>query len=68
VGERDPSSGVSPEDVERLAAWARVRIPAEDVAALAGALSAHLDFVEPLLRADLSAAQPPLTLDPRWRD
>jgi hypothetical protein len=59
---------VSCEDVERLARWAGAHIPAEDVAPLAEALSAHLDFVEPLLRADLSAAQPPLTLDPRWRD
>jgi hypothetical protein len=62
------ASRVSCEDVERLARWAGARIPAADVAPLAEALSAHLDFVEPLLRVDLSAAQPPLTLDPRWRD
>jgi hypothetical protein len=59
---------VSSEDVERLAGWAGVRIPAEDVEPLAEALFAHLAFVEPLLRADLSAAQPALTLDPRWSD
>jgi Asp-tRNA(Asn)/Glu-tRNA(Gln) amidotransferase C subunit len=61
-------SRASAEDVERLARAAGVRIPDEDVAPLAEALSAHLEFVEPLLRADLSDAQPALTLDPRWRD
>jgi hypothetical protein len=61
-------SRVSSDDVERLASWAGVRIPAEDVAQLAEALAAHLAFVEPLLCTDMSAAQPALTLDPRWRD
>jgi hypothetical protein len=59
---------VSCEDIERLASWAGVRIPAGDVVPLAEALSAQLAFAEPLLRADLPAAQPALTLDPRWRD
>jgi hypothetical protein len=55
-----------PEDVERLAALAGVRFPEEDLEPLARALREHLEFVRPLLEADLPARAPVLTLDPRW--
>jgi hypothetical protein len=58
----------SPDDVERLASWAGVPIPAADLGPLAEALTAHLAFVDPLLEANPSGDQPPMTLDPRWRD
>jgi hypothetical protein len=54
--------------VARLAALAWLRVPQEDLRPLAEALSAHADFVEPLLRAELPAGDPMLRFDPRWRD
>jgi len=59
---------LSPEDVERIAGLAGVRVVPQDLEALAAALASHAAFVEPLLRLDLSAAQPALAFDPRWRD
>jgi hypothetical protein len=58
----------SPDDVERLASWARLSIPVADRGPLAETLAAHLAFVEPLLEANDSDDQLPVTLDPRWRD
>jgi hypothetical protein len=55
---------VTVEDVERLAAVADVVIPEEDLEPLAAALEAHLQFVEPLLRQDLSAVPPAVRFDP----
>lgn len=57
-----------PTDVARLAEMSGLHLPDEDLFALAEALSGHLDFVDPLLRADLDDANPALTLDPRWRE
>jgi Asp-tRNA(Asn)/Glu-tRNA(Gln) amidotransferase C subunit len=54
--------------MKRLADLAGISIPAEDLAPLAEALAAFSDFVEPLLRADLSSVQSALTFDPRWDD
>jgi hypothetical protein len=62
------TTGPTAADVALLAEMAGLRLPDEDLPALAGALRAHLAFVEPLLRADLDDANPALTHDPRWRD
>ena len=56
------------EEVARLAALAGLPVPDEDLRPLAEALSAHADFVEPLLRAELPAGDPMLRFDPRWHD
>jgi hypothetical protein len=53
------------EDVEQLAAIADIVIPDEDLEPLAAALEAHLQFVEPLLRRDLSAVPPAVRFDPK---
>ena len=58
----------SPADVARLAGMLGLHLPDGDLFALAEALGAHLDFVDPLLRADLDDANPALTLDPRWHE
>ena len=58
----------TPADVARLAEMSGLHFPDEDVPALAEALGGHLDFVAPLLRADLDDANPALTHDPRWRE
>lgn len=55
---------VTPEDVERLGALVGLRFPDEDLELLAESLVAHLQFVEPLLRRDLSAVEPALRFDP----
>ena len=56
----------TPADVARLAEASGLRIPEEDLEPVAEALTAHLAFVEPMLRADLPDADPALTFDPRW--
>ena len=55
------------QDILRLAELAGLSIPEEDLAPLARALEAHTAFVAPLLERDLSAVQPALSFDPRWR-
>ena len=55
-------------DVALLAELAGLRFPPDDLALLAEALDAHLQFVAPLLNAELDDTQPSLTHDPRWRD
>jgi Asp-tRNA(Asn)/Glu-tRNA(Gln) amidotransferase C subunit len=55
---------VTAADVERLAAIADVVISDEDREPVAEALEAHLQFVEPLLRRDLSAVPPAVRFDP----
>ena len=55
---------VTPEDVERLAALAGLRLPEEDLQPLVRSLVAHMELVEPLLRLDLSAVEPSLRFDP----
>jgi Asp-tRNA(Asn)/Glu-tRNA(Gln) amidotransferase C subunit len=55
-------------DVALLAELAGLRLPIEDLEALAEALDAHLKFVAPLLNAELDDVSPSLTHDPRWRD
>ena len=62
------ASGFSEEEVARLAALAGLRVPDEDLRPLADALTAHAEFVEPLLRAELPAGDTMLRFDPRWRD
>ena len=59
---------LAPADVALLAELAGLRLPPEDLASLAEALNAHLEFVAPLLNADLDDVNPSLTYDPRWRD
>lgn len=58
----------TPEDVERLAELVGLRLPPEDLAALAESLSAHCALVEPLLRLELPDADPALVFDPRWHE
>jgi hypothetical protein len=60
-------SRFSEEEVARLAALAGLPVPDEDLQPLAAALSAHADFVGPLLRAELPPGDPMLRFDPRWR-
>jgi len=55
-------------DVALLAEMSGLRLPDDDLPALAEALAAHLAFVEPLLLADLDDANPALTHDPRWHE
>ena len=59
---------LAPTDVALLAELAGLRLPPEDLAPLAQALDAHLEFVAPLLSAELDDVNPSLTHDPRWRD
>lgn len=59
---------LTPGDVARLSELAGVRLPEEDVEAVAEALRAQLAFVEPLLEADLTETDSALAFDPRWRD
>jgi Asp-tRNA(Asn)/Glu-tRNA(Gln) amidotransferase C subunit len=59
---------LGPADVALLAELAGLRLPPEDLEALAEALGAHLAFVAPLLNAELDDVNPSLTHDPRWRD
>jgi hypothetical protein len=59
---------VAPADVALLAELAGLRFPPDDLTPLAEALDAHLDFVAPLLNAELDETNPSLTHDPRWRD
>jgi Asp-tRNA(Asn)/Glu-tRNA(Gln) amidotransferase C subunit len=54
---------VTAEDIEHLADIAGLSVPAEDLQPLAEALAAHLEFVEPLLRRDLSAFEPVLRFE-----
>jgi Asp-tRNA(Asn)/Glu-tRNA(Gln) amidotransferase A subunit family amidase len=44
---------LTPADVVRLAEASGLRVPDEDLEPVADALTAHLAFVEPMLRADL---------------
>jgi Asp-tRNA(Asn)/Glu-tRNA(Gln) amidotransferase C subunit len=55
---------VTPEDVDRLAALARLSLPPEDLEPLARSLAAHLELVDPLLHLDLSDVEPALRFDP----
>lgn len=59
---------LSPDEVAKLADLAGLTIPAEDLEHVAAALVAHREFVAPLLESDLTASDPAVTLDPRWRD
>jgi hypothetical protein len=59
---------LTPADVALLAQVAGISVPGEDEAPLAEAFARHLDFVEPLLAADLDDANPALTHNPRWPD
>ena len=62
------SRRLTPADVALLAELAGLRFPPEDLAPLAEALEAHLEFVAPLLHSDIDDVNPSLTHDPRWRD
>jgi hypothetical protein len=62
------TTGPTPADIARLAALSGLRLPDEDLPALAEALAAHVAFVDALLRADLDDASPALTHDPRWHE
>jgi hypothetical protein len=58
----------TPEDVERLAELVGLRIPPEDMRALAKLLTEHRALVDPLLQLELPEVDPALAFDPRWRD
>ena len=58
----------APADVALLAELAGLHFPPDDLVPLAAALDAHLEFVAPLLNAELDDTNPSLTHDPRWRD
>jgi Asp-tRNA(Asn)/Glu-tRNA(Gln) amidotransferase C subunit len=58
----------APADVALLAELAGLHLPPEDLAPLAEALDAHLQFVASLLNAEFDDINPSLTYDPRWRD
>jgi Asp-tRNA(Asn)/Glu-tRNA(Gln) amidotransferase C subunit len=62
------TTALTPADVTRLAEMSGLHLPDEDLLALAEALGGHLDFVDPLLSADLDDTNPALTHDPRWRE
>ena len=59
---------LSPEILEVLAQLARMPLPPEDVALLAGALRNQLASIELIDRLDLTDVQPALRFDPRWDD
>jgi Asp-tRNA(Asn)/Glu-tRNA(Gln) amidotransferase C subunit len=65
--EAKPKAFASRTEVQLLAALAGIGLPEQDVAALVTALQGHLDLVEALDHVDVSAYEPDLHFDVRWR-
>lgn len=59
---------LAPADIALLAELAGLRLPPKDLARLAEALDAHLEFVAPLQHAELADMNPSVAHDPPWRD
>ena len=59
---------LSPEVVQTLAHLAGVRIPADDLAAVASALTDQLASIGALNQLDVANVNPAGSYDPRWHD
>jgi hypothetical protein len=57
---------MTPEHLSQLARAVRLSIPTEDLAAVAAALDAQAERVQPLLERDATNDRFPLSFDPRW--
>jgi hypothetical protein len=57
---------ITPDTVRRLAEFAGITVPAEDVDSVVAALRAYRSAFEPVEALDLTEVDPVVVTDPRW--